>query len=486
MTVTIDKIRACVGEQTQVAAHGVKDISEDVISTGVAKLKQQNLSEKHSTQLLTKFFKLTAKNGRDELIKAYAGGECTTVSEGYLSAHESTDNRVAGKDIAKGLIHVAGYSYYPSFGPYVRDKGLVIYNTWRSPVKLFGKADYRSFLEKGHRAYDDNLGKWLDTEGREGGDLSLYDAVKPDLWLAFEQLWFPNNPEHARIFTDWLSLTLTYSDLKIRWAPMIRSVQGIGKGTLVQSVIRPILGVDSVRELDFKRVIDKFSGDQFLSRLIVINEVKTTRPEHYNSLKDKVTDDYLFVERKNEQGFQSKVYFATLLYSNEHRPLWVPSGDRRYWVPDYIEYPECWGENDDERQQQSNEFFQLFRTALDDGGLKELAMFFRWNATTDGQAELHGVAPTSEAKKDIISRRTEDMLDKLALYLDDYLHSTEGFKIADLQGLYPRELSEGNVKKLVKELGYVSTRQYIGGRQMWVYSMEGKKVTDLHKPNRGL
>ena len=90
------------------------------------------------------------------------------------------------------------------------------------------------------------------------------------------------------------------------------------------------------------------------------------------------------------------------------------------------------------------------------------------------------------AKKDIISRRTEDMLDKLALYLDDYLHSTEGFKISDLQGLHPRELSEGNVKKLVKELGYVSTRQYIGGRQMWLYSMEGKKVTDLHKPSRGL
>ena len=74
MTVTIDKIRACVGEQTQVAAHGVKDISEDVISTGVAKLKQQNLSEKHSTQLLTKFFKLTAKNGRDELIKGICRG----------------------------------------------------------------------------------------------------------------------------------------------------------------------------------------------------------------------------------------------------------------------------------------------------------------------------------------------------------------------------------------------------------------------------
>jgi hypothetical protein len=35
-----------------------------------------------------------------EIRKAYAGGECTTVSEGYLSAHESTDNRVAGKDKA--------------------------------------------------------------------------------------------------------------------------------------------------------------------------------------------------------------------------------------------------------------------------------------------------------------------------------------------------------------------------------------------------
>lgn len=143
---------------------------------------------------------------------------------------------------------MAGYSYYPSFAPYVRDKSLLVYNTWRAPVKLFGEANHRSFLEKGHRAYDDNLGKWLDTEGREVGDLSLYDPMKPDLWLAFEQLWFPDNPDHALIFTDWLSLTLTYSDLNIRWEPLIRSVQGIGKGTLVQSVIRPILGVDSVRE----------------------------------------------------------------------------------------------------------------------------------------------------------------------------------------------------------------------------------------------
>lgn len=476
MTVTTQKIKAEVSQQTSDHAKGIVDVSEEMVSKVFHKLKAQNLTEKHAMQLASTFFKVPDKNGKDSVLKMFnGGGNCVTINAEYLQEHYSTDSRVAGKNIAEALVVVVGYAHFPSFGLYVRKNGAIFYNTWRSPRQMFTVDEYQAFYLAGWDEYKLNLDLLR-------VDFDLRDALKPDVWLALEKLWFPNKPEEADIFTDWLSLAVTYSDYRARWVPVLRSDQGMGKGTLVNTVLRPLLGAGEVKEMDYDRVVNQFSGEHFMSRLVVINEVETKTSEQYRKLKDKVSDDYLFVERKGEQSFDAQMFFATLMFTNKEKPLIIPANDRRYWIPDFIHYPEHFGKDMAERQKETSRVLGLWRQAVtEEGGLKEIAMFLRWLALN--RAQVHNEAPSSEGKTDIVSNRTEDASDKLVIYLDS-LHNGEAVKPSDLQKHIGAPLSDADVKRVLKDQGWQTDRHSISGIQMRCWTKDGEKPNRLHEPKR--
>lgn len=480
MTVTTQKIKSELNEQADEYAEGVIDVSEKLISKGVSKLKQRGLKEAYATSLMTKFFKIPDKNGRDSLIKMYGAGKCVTVNPEYLSDHFSTDNRVLGKGIGQCLTTVVGYAHFPNKGVYVQEAGAVYYNIWRRAAEIFSGDEYRDFVMAGYDKYFADLDKWHGNKGQKYGAVDLRDVLKPKVWLAMEKLWFPNKPKEADIFTDWLSLVVTFPDCRTRWTPVLRSVHGIGKGTLVQEVLRPLLGAHTVKEVDYKRTVGAFSGELFLNRLIVMNEVEATSPEQYNRLKTIVSDDYHFVERKGEQAFDAKMYFATLMFSNKEKPLTIPKGDRRYWLPDFIEYPAIWGETDAEQQATAAEFFGYWRTALAEGGLKDLAIFLRWLALN--RAEMHDTAPRSDGKDNIVSNRTEDASDKLVIYLQAMWHEGDSYKVSDLQSLFSPSLSDTDVKRVLTDQGFAAGRHSIAGKQMRCWAKVGDVVNSLHTP----
>jgi len=477
MTITQIKINEALKTDN---INQVKDITNQLLKTHIQKLNKQGLSEKQKIYLLIKYFKVMHKNGKDLVINSFSGGSCISVHRDYIQAHDIKDRGV-GSNIHNHLILVAGHAYFPGFGPYVKESGHVFYNTWRKPQPIFKTSKAISYYKDTWNLYFADTNLWLKTEGKEGGDVGVYETLKPKLWLVFEKLWFPNKPEEAKVFTDWLSVVLTFPSERVRWAPVIRSEQGMGKGTLIQEVIRPILGVNSVKELDYNLMTGKFSGDQLLSRLVVLNEVKADTASQYNKLKPLITDDYTYVERKNEQAFQARVFFSTLMFSNYHRPLAIPEGDRRYWVPEYIKHPEHFGATPKERQDKTDEFLAVWRKALRDGGLEELAIFFSGNALLV-MDKLPNNAPATNAKEDILSRRTEDAKDKLAIHINNNLMDNEGFKISDLQQKFSPALSDHDVKIVAQQLGYKSTRQTVNGTHMRVWSLNGKKVSSLHQP----
>jgi hypothetical protein len=484
MTVTTQKIKAEVSQQTADHAKGVVDVSEKMVGKVFNKLKAQNLTEKHAMMLASTFFKVPDKNGKDSVLKMFnGGGNCATINAEYLQEHYSTDSRVAGKNIAQALVVVVGYAHFPSYGLYVRKNGAIYYNTWRSPRQMFTGDDYGAFYRAGLRDYYADIDLHCESDGEKGGDVDLRDALKPVVWLALEKLWFPNKPEEADIFTDWLSLAVTYSDHRARWVPVLRSDQGMGKGTLVNTVLRPLLGAGEVKEMDYDRVVNQFSGEHFMSRLVVINEVETKTSEQYRKLKDKVSDDYLFVERKGEQSFDAQMFFATLMFTNKEKPLIIPANDRRYWIPDFIHYPEHFGKDTAERQKETSRVLGLWRQAVtEEGGLKEIAMFLRWLALN--RAQVHNEAPSSEGKTDIVSHRTEDASDKLVIYLDSHVHNGEAVKPSDLQKYIGAPLSDADVKRVLKDQGWQSDRHSISGTQMRCWTKGGEKARQLHEPRR--
>ncbi len=484
MTVTNQKIKAETSQQTADHAKGIVDVSEEMVSKVFYQLKAQNLTEKHATMLATTFFKVPDKNGKDSVLKMFnGGGNCTTINAEYLQEHYSTDSRVAGNNIAKALVVVVGYAHFPSFGPYVRKNGAIYYNTWRSPRQMFTAGDYKAFFLPAWEEYRADFELFCESEGEKGGHFDLRDALKPDVWLALEKLWFPNKPEEADIFTDWLSLVVTYSDYRTRWVPVLRSDQGMGKGTLVNTVLRPLLGAGEVKEMDYARVVNQFSGEHFMSRLVVINEVETKTSEQYRKLKDKVSDDYLFVERKGEQAFDAQMFFATLMFSNKEKPLIIPENDRRYWIPDFIHYPEHFGKDTAERQKETSRVLGLWRQAVtEEGGLKQIAMFLRWLALN--RAQVHNEAPRSQGKTDIVSNRTEDAADKLVIYLHEHLHDGDAVKPTDLQKYIGAPLSDNDVQRVLKEQGWKAGKHSIAGKQMRCWTKGGEKPLRLHEPKR--
>ena len=474
MTITKTQIRAAALDQVKDYADGVKDISKKLIQEAANKLKQVGQTEKTTTQLMYTFFLMPLKGSREPSIMMYGGGKCDQVSKAYIEQH--FNNRY----ITDALINVVGYATFPTFGPYVRQGGKVLFNIWRPVQQLFTCEELIEWQRKGIDCYKEGLEEFLSSKGAKVSNTGLYEALKPQVWQMLEWLWFPNKPEEAKIFTDWATWIITTPDYRIRWAPLLRSDQRLGKGTFVEEIMRSLLGAYEVTELDYKRLTGQFSGEQLLNRLVVLNEVKATKPEQYNLLKAIISDDFHHVERKNENSFQTRTYYATLLCTNYEKPLTIPKGDGRYWIPDFISYPKNWGDSEAEQQRSAAKFFQKWRKYLQDGGLKEISMFFLWNALS-GRAERHDSAPPSEAKENLISHRTEDAEDKLAMYLDAKIGDREGFKISDIQKHFGPSLTDSAVQRVAKECGFVSHRLSIRGRQMRLWS-KTKLIDSLHEP----
>ena len=309
--------------------------------------------------------------------------------------------------------------------------------------------------------------------------------MKPDVWIAIEQLWFPDKPDEAHIFTDWLSVMIELPHLKITWAPILRSQQGVGKGILLEHVIRRILGDHAVKEMNFSRLTGQFSGDQLLSRLVVLNEVRAKTAANYNNLKDKITDPWHYVERKGEQAVTMRTSFCTLLFSNEPKPLSIAQDDRRYWLPDFITLPKEWGAGD-QLQKNKQKVFTGLVDNLKNGGAKELAMFFKWNVHNQNDpATIYDEAPLSEAKDQIQSNRTEDASDRLIMYLQKIGHE-EGFKISDLQKKFTPDLSDYDVMTICKKLGYCNNdnkKITVNNHRQRVWAKDHSKVNSLHVVN---
>ena len=479
MTITQTQIKDAALEQVKEHAHGVKDISKEKIQEAANKLKQVGGTEEKTIELMHKFFLLPLKGSREPSIMMYGGGNCDVVSKAYIEQHFNNAKAV------QALIHVVGYSSFPTFGPYVKQGGKVFFNTWRPVQQLFTSEEMMEWQQKGIEGYKDGLEEFLTSKGAKASDIGLYEALKPQIWLALEKLWFPNKPEEAKIFTDWASWVVSAPDYRIRWAPLLRSDQRLGKGTFVEEVMRSLLGAYEVTETDYKGLTGTFSGPQLLHRLVVLNELKATKPEQYNTLKRVITDDHHAVERKNENSFNTRTFHATLLCTNYEKPLTIPKGDGRYWVPEFINYPKDWGDTEAEQQKSSARFFELWRKFMRKGGLKELSMFFLWNVLS-GNAERYDSAPPSGAKEDLISHRTEDAEDKLALYLDAKVSNYEGVKLTDIQKYFEYSLSDAAIARILKECGFENHKLSIPlgtgkMKQMRVWS-KTKTVDSIHEP----
>lgn len=174
---------------------------------------------------------------------------------------------------------------------------------------------------------------------------------------------------------------------------LISETQGVGKTTLAEGILAPLVGVSNVSFPDEKAITNSdFNGWIAHKRLAIVNEIYAGHTSKaYDQLKSVVTDKTVRVNEKHMPAYELENHIHIFASSNSFRALSIHDADRRWLVPRVTD------------KQQPPEWWDEFHRWLAEGGLQIIRQwaddFLRQN--TPVKTGEH--APMTGQKKDLIA-----------------------------------------------------------------------------------
>ena len=160
----------------------------------------------------------------------------------------------------------------------------------------------------------------------EPGDVSaILEYYK---WLLGENNW------------HWIEQYIAYMvqnpGKKVRWAPVIVSVEGGGKG-LLASLISSLLGHHNCNtQLQYDQMVNQFSNILMGLQFGIINELDLSSRKNVkqltNALKKFITDDTLTIELKGRPQIKIPFFCNFIIFSNDGDCLHLTKDSRRYLI----------------------------------------------------------------------------------------------------------------------------------------------------------
>lgn len=205
---------------------------------------------------------------------------------------------------------------------------------------------------------------------------------------------------------------------------MISETQGIGKSTLGEKILRPILGPKNVSTPNESEIVDsQYNYWSAHKRLAIVHEIYAGHSSKaYDKLKTIITDDNISVNKKYQASYDVANWIHVYACSNSMRALYLPNDDRRWYVPKVTE------------KKQPSKYWSEFNLWLKEkGGLN----IIRWYA--DEWIEEHGgvhqgdPAPDSKLKKEIVEEGLSTGLRIVAQTLDTIKETLESTSEDDMK-----------------------------------------------------
>ncbi|MEA9996197.1 DUF5906 domain-containing protein [Pseudomonas sp. 10B1] len=163
------------------------------------------------------------------------------------------------------------------------------------------------------------------------------DQVGP--FLEFLERWFPESIER-HYFGWWLSHVVRKPEQRIIATPVLRSAHGVGKGFLVETLLSGLLGRSSVCVCALKDVVGDFNDVIEGKTLALIDEVYKSKKSTTDALKSFQGNATIPLHRKHKPTVTIDNYLNFIITSNDHLPLVLEKGDRRFWIPEFIRHKE--------------------------------------------------------------------------------------------------------------------------------------------------
>lgn len=200
-----------------------------------------------------------------------------------------------------------------------------------------------------------------------------------------------DNPETVKTIIDWalkwLAMPLQRPGTKMRSALVFHGPQGAGKNLFFE-IVAKIYGRYAL-VVGQEQLEDKFN-DWASQKLFLIGDEVVARQELYhqkNKLKAFITGETIQINTKMMPLRTEANHVNVVFLSNEHQPLALEDGDRRYFV---VYTP----------PRRHDDLYKRVAACLDNGGAEAFYMYLRGYDLT-GFTEFD-IPPMTKAKRDLI------------------------------------------------------------------------------------
>lgn len=276
-------------------------------------------------------------------------------------------------------------------------------------------------------------------------------------------LLIPNDRER-NLFLDYLAYCVQKPGWKIRWAPVLKGVEGDGKSAFFV-MMGHILGVKNVRVLDSSTL----EGSDFTSWrtgqcFTAIEEIKLhghNRYDVFNKLKTPLSNDSIELHCKGKDPITVPNTTNYLLLTNFDDGLPINDNDRRcmFLRSPFLRKADLFAKLKDLGYEDSKEYYNN----LFDFAIKQHAGALRkWLIERELSAEFNpdGQAPVTEARGMIVDMSLRDDEDAIAAVLEEgglgiYPNLVTASHLADaLLHRYGQKLQTSRVKSVLAAHGF--------------------------------
>jgi hypothetical protein len=143
------------------------------------------------------------------------------------------------------------------------------------------------------------------------------------------------NDEDADILLQWLAYNVQNPGVKLLWAPLIQSIQGVGKGVM-RDLLYALLGMDNVGIVSPQVVMETKYNSYAIGKMInIIEEMRIAghnRHEVSNALKPLITDPVVSISEKYVRSYNTINTVNYIAFTNEKDAIPLEETDRRWWV----------------------------------------------------------------------------------------------------------------------------------------------------------
>jgi hypothetical protein len=232
----------------------------------------------------------------------------------------------------------------------------------------------------------------------------------PRPFLRYLRHLIPNRADRAHL-QRWIATLIARPDVRMTHALMLMSeTQGVGKTTLTEHILTPLLGSPNVSNPSEAEITDSAFTDWIgEKRLISVDEIYAGHSRRtYDALKGRITGTEITVNRKFLAAYKIPNWAHFIVTSNAKVPLFMDAKDRRWFIPEVTE------------SSQPRKFWVALHKWLDHGGLAIIAHWAECFVRSKRGHVEHGVdAPNTVAKAALVEDSLSDEMRLIRDLADD-------------------------------------------------------------------